>query len=209
MKLGGVFVWSADLDDFKGVCGPKWPLLSTINRVLRGAFHILQIKLVIFYFLGNELIPIKQSRGPPVKPFGNCKSEGLFSDPNNCAAYFICRSSLSYHLSCGDNMMFDPSTGRCEFSQGEKCKPGQSVHLPNALKQLDHWMTKEPLRDDRPKVVCYMTNWSFYRKAEGKFVPEHIDQRLCTHIVYAFASLDPDKFLLKEFDPWADYDNSN
>lgn len=106
-------------------------------------------------------------------------------------------------------MMFDPSSGRCEFSLGEKCKPGQSVHLPNALKQLDHWITKEPLRDDRPKVVCYMTNWSFYRKTEGKFVPEHIDQRLCTHVVYAFASLDPGKLLLKEFDPWADYDNSN
>lgn len=53
-----------------------------------------------------------------------------------------------------------------------------------------------------------MTNWAFYRKAEGKFVPEHIDQRLCTHVVYAFASLDPDKLLLKEFDPWADLDNS-
>lgn len=54
-----------------------------------------------------------------------------------------------------------------------------------------------------------MTNWAFYRKGEGKFVPEHLDQRLCTHIVYAFASLDPQLLLPKEFDPWADLDNSN
>lgn len=52
-----------------------------------------------------------------------------------------------------------------------------------------------------------MTNWAFYRKGEGKFVPEHIDQRLCTHVIYAFASLDPETLLMKEFDPWTDLDN--
>lgn len=57
-------------------------------------------------------------------------------------------------------------------------------------------------------MVCYVTNWAFYRKADGKFVPEHIDQRLCTHVVYAFATLDPETLLLKEFDGWADIDNS-
>lgn len=58
------------------------------------------------------------------------------------------------------------------------------------------------------QVVCFLTNWAFYRKGEGKFVPEHLDQRLCTHVVYAFSSLDPESLLLKEFDPWADLDNS-
>lgn len=53
-----------------------------------------------------------------------------------------------------------------------------------------------------------MTNWGFYRKAEGKFVPEHIDPGLCSHIVYAFASLEPKNLLMTEFDPWADIDNS-
>lgn len=56
--------------------------------------------------------------------------------------------------------------------------------------------------------MCYVTSWGFYRKGEGKFVPEHIDQRLCTHVVYAFASLDAEKLIMKEFDPWADIDNS-
>jgi chitinase len=53
-----------------------------------------------------------------------------------------------------------------------------------------------------------MTNWSFYRKGDAKFVPEHIDPNLCTDIIYAFASLDPDKLIAKEFDPWTDIDNS-
>lgn len=53
-----------------------------------------------------------------------------------------------------------------------------------------------------------MASWGIYRKEEGKFVPEHIDTRLCTHVIYAYASLDPTKLIAKEFDPWADFDNS-
>lgn len=36
------------------------------------------------------------------------------------------------------------------------------------------------------KVVCYYTNWSQYRTKIGKFLPEHIDPHLCSHIIYAF-----------------------
>ncbi|XP_055600306.1 probable chitinase 10 [Uranotaenia lowii] len=58
------------------------------------------------------------------------------------------------------------------------------------------------------KVICHMTNWAFYRKDDAQFVPEQIDNRLCTHIIYSFASLDPASFQMKEFDPWADIDNN-
>lgn len=67
----------------------------------------------------------------------------------------------------------------------------------------------EPIRSKLSdyKVICHVTNWSFYRKGEGKFVPENIDTSLCTHIIYAFASLDPQTLKLKEFDPWGDIEN--
>ncbi|XP_028261735.1 acidic mammalian chitinase-like [Parambassis ranga] len=37
------------------------------------------------------------------------------------------------------------------------------------------------------KLVCYFTNWSRYRTGAGKFLPEHVDPFLCSHLVYAFA----------------------
>lgn len=33
-NLGGMMVWAFDNDDFKGICGDKYPLLNTINNVL-------------------------------------------------------------------------------------------------------------------------------------------------------------------------------
>lgn len=57
------------------------------------------------------------------------------------------------------------------------------------------------------KILCYITNWSFYRLTDGKFVPENIDVNLCTHIVYSFGSLDPASLVIKEFDPWVDVEN--
>ena len=38
-------------------------------------------------------------------------------------------------------------------------------------------------------MVCYYTNWSQYRSKIGKFLPEHIDPHVCTHIIYAFGWL--------------------
>ena len=62
-------------------------------------------------------------------------------------------------------------------------------------------------RQSGHKVVCHITNWSFYRKGEGKFIPENLDSTLCTHIIYSFATLEPQALELREFDPWGDIEN--
>lgn len=46
------------------------------------------------------------------------------------------------------------------------------------------------LRTGRPaQVFCYLTSWSSKRPGIGKFEPKDIDASLCTHLVYAFATL--------------------
>ncbi|KAJ8400201.1 hypothetical protein AAFF_G00398950 [Aldrovandia affinis] len=39
------------------------------------------------------------------------------------------------------------------------------------------------------KLVCYLSNWSQYRPGVGKFTPANVDPFLCTHVIYAIATI--------------------
>ncbi|XP_073474102.1 acidic mammalian chitinase-like [Aquarana catesbeiana] len=45
------------------------------------------------------------------------------------------------------------------------------------------------------KVVCYFTNWSQYRPSPTAYFPNNVDPNLCTHIIYAFASMENHKIV--------------
>lgn len=105
--------------------------------------------------------------------------------------------------------------GRCVSASPEICEPGHSDKFSYAnwslerLRQQQRHEKLEIIDDPKvPRVVCYITSWAMYRKGEGKFVPEHLDARLCTDVVYAFAGLNPETLMLHSFDPWADIENS-
>ncbi|XP_030417333.1 chitotriosidase-1-like isoform X1 [Gopherus evgoodei] len=59
------------------------------------------------------------------------------------------------------------------------------------------------------KLVCYFTNWSQYRPAQGRFLPENIDPNLCTHLIYAFAGLDDNQITTVEWNDEQHYKTFN
>ena len=58
--FGGGMIWAIDLDDFIGQCGEKWPLLSTMNKILKCKLNfkfticlMYQIKMSPAHLLAN------------------------------------------------------------------------------------------------------------------------------------------------------------
>ena len=59
------------------------------------------------------------------------------------------------------------------------------------------------------RVVCYYSNWPYYREGEGKYLVENIEVNLCTHLVYSFVVLDPSSHVIKIHDDWLDVQLGN
>lgn len=108
----------------------------------------------------------------------------------------------------------DNTIGEGEITPGAVGQPTETTSHWRPTTPSTTTTTVETPREPLPplsgyyKIVCYFTNWAWYRRGIGKYTPEDIDADLCTHIVYGFAVLDYENLIIKAHDSWADYDNS-
>lgn len=144
-----------------------------------------------------------------------CKTHVVRNTDELSLYHFILssRAGLLHYGHCGHGRFFNPIEGQCVPASPEICKSGYSDRIVTeaALPPLSENEKREKLellQQNGTRVVCYVTSWALYRKGDGKFVPEHLDPRLCTDIVYAFAGLNPGTLLIQPFDPWADIEHS-
>jgi len=213
MGLGGAMIWALDLDDFRNKCGCEThPLLKTINRELRGLSPGQQD----CNFAGNYRVnDIEVSPSP----YSKCTGGNFARVSGDCAKYLVCNNGDYQEVQCPPGLHWNRD--RCDWPESAGCaksesKPETSPIIAdvedNPHIEEDIAEVVEPVKvpegiavpDTGMKVVCYYTNWAFYRQGSGKYMPEDIDYTLCTHVNYGFAVLDPTQLVMVPHDDWAD-----
>ncbi|KAH8272046.1 hypothetical protein KR026_004304, partial [Drosophila bipectinata] len=237
MGLGGAMIWALDLDDFKNDCDcESYPLLKTINRVLRGyrgpAPKCRLEKTDKTMIASNDTVfQVNVAVLPDVMHPNHtidCEKNNYVIHKNDCNKYYICQHGELVEQRCPSGLHWNenhcdwPTNSNCSVHSDlttkapvlnrptptyENLKPDPTKRPASPPDSNSNALYKPTTEESFYKVVCYFTNWAWYRPGQGKFVPEDIDTNLCTHIVYGFIVLDSNTLTVKTHDSWADIDN--
>lgn len=152
----------------------------------------------------------------------------------DCNKYYQCQFGSLLELNCPPGLHWN--IDHCDWPQMANCdveevqdydeephnipSTSATTNRPSLPQVISNPVTSKPIKPivQKPitdissdkseyKVVCYFTNWAWYRPGEGKYTPDDIDENLCTHVVYGFAVLNRETSTIKTHDSWADIDN--
>lgn len=161
-----------------------------------------------------------------------CNGEERVSYPGDCSKYLFCLWNRLQAGDCPPGLHYSTSIANCDWPAAANCnqdssssvegginfkpkppapaRPAPTTQKPNTTLRPTYPTDKPVLKplDGYYKVVCYFTNWAWYRKGLGRYTPDDINTDLCTHVVYGFAVLDYSELILRTHDSWADIDNN-
>ncbi|XP_043474273.1 chitinase-like protein 4 [Leptopilina heterotoma] len=134
MGLGGAMLWSIETDDFKGICGEKYPLLKTLNNVLRKGSSMPTHPIISPETTTPTILPVtdestitKPVEIPTTPAISDdiCHTSGYVRDRMDCSKFYYCNYiGDRYQISgfqCPPGTLFDESLHVCNFEHLVSC----------------------------------------------------------------------------------------
>lgn len=138
-------------------------------------------------------------------------THGEFSAGDDCNLYNLCSNGELVEFHCPSGLYWNQAEKACSGDPTAGCGAAAGTDDNEAAAGPQPAVEEQDLDGSGTqwdfKVVCYFTNWAWYRPGLGRYTPDNIDPELCTHIVYGFATLDYSTLTMSVYDSWADLDN--
>lgn len=135
LGLGGAMVWSVETDDFRGICGEKYPLLRTLNEALN------QDPAVTTTTRPTTTSTAPTTRTSSTTPEAHttdvssnnvdscdlvCRHPGYLRDPLDCGIFYNCVDNGNgiysiYQFFCPHGLYFDLSAKSCNWPDRVDC----------------------------------------------------------------------------------------
>ena len=139
-------------------------------------------------------------------PLIGAMREELFGLPRQTVARDIEPADIDWESVAANKLVSRPPT---------TLPPPERIDIKELLKQVQRPSKPLPalleasLPDNvrEPVIFCYFTNWSYKRPGMGKFTPEDVDPDLCTHVVFAFASMKDNRLEASDINDAGDLGN--
>ncbi|KAK9739156.1 Chitin binding Peritrophin-A domain [Popillia japonica] len=125
--LGGAMIWSFETDDFKGLCGPVYPLSNAIKKALSGSpgdsndFDNYPGNSSSTGDSDSSSSTTTTTTASPSGGYCACTSTGYCRDINNCSVFYQCIGDKQYRLECPSGLHFDEVTTACNYPSLVKC----------------------------------------------------------------------------------------
>lgn len=183
MDLAGAMVWSVDMDDFAAAAcgGAQYPLMTAMRE---------------------ELFEVPRQDNKKDVDWTRIAKRRAVPAPIPPSYQQLTIADL---LALLKERGIEPDPRAIQMLQGSLGSTPIGTAGSSAL-------AAQPVDDNLapPKVFCYITSWSRDRPGRGRFSPGDLDPLLCTHVVWAFASIENGALRLpsggqNSKDPGSDY----
>lgn len=152
--FGGVAVWSMALDDFNGICGPKYPLMTAIFNEMGGNdIHGYPTNALpekdttsadyqhsnrwitdgfISWMTTHGSVSWETTTPKPtiseIKPTDPClgKMKG-FMPHADCKKFYICSNGKGYENKCPSNTLWNQEINICDWESKVICSPSSQI----------------------------------------------------------------------------------